>query len=445
MFNPGDRVAVAVSGGADSVCLLHVLLDLAAKLALTLSVIHVNHNLRGEASRSDAAFVRSLAGDLQLPFTLHELDLSAAPGNLEEAARNARLACFRDQLGRGCATRIALGHTRSDQAETVLFRFLRGSGATGLAAIRPVTPGGMVRPLIDIDRIEIVRYLTERRILWREDASNATLDFARNRIRHQLLPQLTREWNPSLAETLAHTAALSLAEEAYWQSEIERLAALHVTHCDGGVLVSASVLGALPLAVARRLVRHAIGIVAGSTRGNDFRHIAAVLELAARPQGNGRVALPRLEVRRSFDRLRFAAAGHPDGYSLAPALPGITPIPGTKLALCLEMLENPETSASPRNVYNTQMGCLDWNRLSGPLELRNWRPGDQYQPMGIPAAKKIKTLFQQARIPVWERAQWPVLTDAESIVWARRFGTAAAVTALPGSPRILAVGELEVR
>ena len=147
MFAAGDRVAVAVSGGADSVCLLHVLLDLAPRWDLTLSVLHINHNLRGDASRADADFVRSLAVSLNLPFTLHDLDLSACPGNLEQSARSARLGFFHDRLAGGLATRIALGHTRSDQAETVLFRFLRGSGATGLAAIRPVTPSGIVRPL----------------------------------------------------------------------------------------------------------------------------------------------------------------------------------------------------------------------------------------------------------------------------------------------------------
>src|ERR1039458_8025114 len=141
MFTPGDRVAIAVSGGADSVCLLHVLRNLAPRWNLTLSVLHINHNLRGDASRADADFVRSLAAALDLPFTLHGLDLATAPGNLEQSARNARLA---------------LGHTRSDQAETVLFRFLRGSGATGLAAIRPVTDRGIDRPLIDIERPEIV-------------------------------------------------------------------------------------------------------------------------------------------------------------------------------------------------------------------------------------------------------------------------------------------------
>jgi tRNA(Ile)-lysidine synthase len=445
MFTPGDRVAVAVSGGADSVCLLHVLLDLAPRWDLTLSVLHVNHNLRGDASRDDAEFVRSLAAGLSLPFTLCDLDLSNPPGNLEEAARHARLAFFHDQLGRGLATRVAVGHTRSDQAETVLFRFLRGSGATGLAAIRPVTDRGIVRPLIEIDRGEIVGFLRDRAIPWREDATNATLDFARNRIRHQLLPQLSREWNPALAETLARTADLSLAEEAYWKAETDRLAELHLTCRDGAILMSAAALAALPLAAARRLVRHAIQLAGGGHKSSGFSHIGAVLELAARPQGNGRTQLPGIEVHRSFDWLRFASAAPADAYSVRPAVPGVTRIPGTYLAISLELLENSETTRLPNTVYNSLVGCLDWNRLSGPLELRSWRPGDQYQPMGIPAAKKIKALFQQARIPAWERAQWPVLTDAESIVWARRFGTAAAVTAGIESSRVLAVGELEVR
>ncbi len=445
MFAAGDHVCVAVSGGADSVCLLYVLREVAARWRLDLSVIHVNHNLRGEESQGDAAFVGALAAELGLTLTLHELDLSNSPGNLEQSARNARLAFFHGLLDGGLASRIALGHTRSDQAETVLFRFLRGSGATGLAAIRPVTAGGIVRPLIEIERPEIEGFLRDRGIPWREDSTNATLDFARNRIRHQLLPQLTQEWNPGLAETLAHTADLSLAEEAYWQDEMDRLAGLHLTGRSGAILMSAATLAALPLAVARRLVRHAIQLAGGDRMAGGFRQVARVLALAARPQGTGRAQLPGIEVRRSFDWLYFGSAAPADGYSVWAAVPGITRIPGTDLAISLELFENPETTRFSDSVYNGVVGCLDWNRLSGPLELRSWRPGDQYQPVGIPAAKKIKTLFQEARIPVWERAQWPVLTDAESIVWVRRFGTAARVTAGIESSRVLAVGELEVR
>jgi tRNA(Ile)-lysidine synthase len=444
MLATGDRVGVAVSGGADSVCLLHALRELAGRWQLVLSVVHVNHNLRGEASRGDADFVRCLAGSLGLPFTLCDLDLSRAGGNLEQAGRNGRLAFFQQHLAAGLATRIALGHTRSDQAETVLFRFLRGSGATGLAAIRPVTDGGIVRPLIEIERAEILDFLHERKIAWREDATNSCLDFARNRIRHQLLPQLAREWNPAIAETLAHTADLSLAEEAYWQGEVERLAGLHLVRQGDAVLISAAALAALPLAAARRLVRHAIWLAGGGNQGGDFHHIAAVLDLAGRNEGTGGTQLPGLEVQRSFDWLRVAQYRRVEAYRICPVVPGLTRIPGANFVISLELFDNSESTECAENVYNGWMGGIDWNRLSGPLELRNWRPGDQYQPIGIPAAKKIKTLFQQARIPIWERAQWPVLTDAESIVWVRGFGVATRVAAAKGSSRVLTVGELEV-
>src|SRR5215472_17658637 len=171
MFPP-RRVGVAVSGGADSVCLLHILRELAPRYDLELSVLHVNHNLRGDESRADAEFVRATAAQLDLAFHLRELDLSAAHDNLEQAARRARLAFFQELLSTGVLDRIALGHTRSDQAETVLFRFLRGSGSAGLAGIRPVTANGFVRPLLGVDRSQVLDYLRSRDLEWREDSTN---------------------------------------------------------------------------------------------------------------------------------------------------------------------------------------------------------------------------------------------------------------------------------
>jgi len=188
-----------------------------------------------------------------------------------------------------------------------------------------------------------------------------------------------------------------------------------------------------------------VELAAGDTRGLGFGHVARVLELASRARGSGRVQLPGLEVVRSFDEMRFGLGRERRPFISYVNVPGLTRVPGTNLCISLEMIEKPETSSLPDHVYNSQMGCIDWNRLSGPLKLRNWQPGDQYHPMGVPATIKIKTLFQQARIPVWERTQWPVLTDSESIVWTRRFGAATAVAAWAGSSKILAVSEVESR
>jgi tRNA(Ile)-lysidine synthase len=445
MFEPGQKVGVAVSGGADSVCLLHVLLELGPRWDLDLSVLHLDHGLRGEESRQDAEFVRQLAFQLGLPLWFRAAAVAASPDNLEQAARDARLAFFRETIASGAVERIALGHSRSDQAETVLFRFLRGSGTAGLAGIRPATSEGLVRPLLAVDRAEVEQFLRQRGIGWRDDSTNRSLQFARNRIRHELLPQLAREWNPAIGETLANTADWALAEEAYWEAEIDRLAAEHFTAKDGAILLGAGVLTALPLAAARRLVRRAMELAKGDLRGIDFGHIALVMDLARSTEGHGRLQAPGLDIFRSFEWLRFgqprAGGLETRNYRLPVAVPGTVRAPGANTAISLELTDNSEFAVSPDCVYNKQVGGLDWERLSGSLELRNWRPGDQYQPVGYPSREKIKTLFQLARIPLWERRHWPVLTDGSAIVWTRQFGPAAGLVAERGVKVILKIRE----
>ncbi len=442
MLEPGQCVGVAVSGGADSVCLLHLLRELAPRLECRLLVMHLDHRLRGAESCADAAFVSAMAKDLGLPFLLREVDL-AGGDNLEQAARRARMAFFSETIASGAAGRVAVGHSRSDQAETVLYRLLRGSGTAGLAGIRPVVAPGVVRPLLEIERPEIEGWLRARGISWREDSSNASPLFARNRIRHDLLPELQRDWNPALPEILAHTAAWARDEEDYWAVEIARLSAHLFEEREGEILMRAAAIAELPPAVARRLVRHAIERIRGDLRSIDFRHVASVLELIEAGRGEGRSVLPGLEVRRSLDWLRFAKPSTAAPYRIAVVAPTTLAIPGTNSVVSLELIEKSETSGVSDNVYNEGMGCLDWGRLSGALELRNWQPGDQFQPVGSTGGKKIKTLFQQARIPIWERSRWPVLLDRSNLVWTRRFGPAAAFVAGDHTKVLLKIRETE--
>ena len=449
MFRPGQRVGVAVSGGADSVCLLHVLRELAPRWNLRLSVLHLDHGLRGAESEEDAAFAGRLAAEFGFPFVLRRVELAAVDDNLEQAGRQARLDFFAEAIANQLVDRIAVGHTRSDQAETVLFRFLRGAGSAGLAGIRPVTAAGVVRPLLAVDRADVEKFLRERGIPWREDSTNRSLQFARNRIRQELLPALARDWNPAIVQTLSHTADWALAEESYWEAEIDRLAALHLISQNGFVLLKTTCLGEIPLAAARRLVRRAMETVRGDLRSIDFAHIAAVLDLAAATEGHGRLQAPDLDIMRSFEWLRF---GRPlveglqnRNYRLPAPVPGMVRVPGSDRMLSLEIVENSETSGNGDCVYNMrEMGEVDWERLSGPLDLRNWRPGDQYQPLGNTGEEKIKTLFQQFRIPLWERRHWPVLTDGNAIVWTRRFGPDARLAAQPGARKILTIREFGI-
>lgn len=441
MWRARQRVGVAVSGGADSVCLLEVLRELAPEWELSLTVLHLDHGLRGEGSRRDAEFVAEMAARLGLPAVIRRAELSTT-GNLEEAGREARLEFFRQALAEGTVERVALGHTRRDQAETVLFRILRGAGTAGLAGIRPVTAEGLVRPLIEIGREEVEEYLRARGTAWREDATNASMRFARNRIRHGLMPQLAREWNPQVEETLAQMAEWARAEEAYWEGELERRWRC-APEPDGSVILSAAALRGLPEAAARRVVRRAIGQAKGDLRGINFAHVEAVRALAGRAEGNGAMQAAGVEIRRSFDWLRVArqgtAAAQPYCFRLSP--PAELTLPGPGRRIWLELLEKPETTGMSDCVYNGEMGCLDWGRVTRPLDLRSWRPGDWFEPLGGAGPKKLKTLFQSARIPAWERAQWPVLADGASVLWTRRFGVAADAAAGAESRLILRIRE----
>jgi tRNA(Ile)-lysidine synthase len=341
---------------------------------------------------------------------------------------------------------VALGHTRNDQAETVLFRLLRGAAGAGLAGILPVTAECLVRPLLDVTRTQVEAFLRERGQTWREDSTNRSPQFARNRIRHELLPQLEREWNPGIMEALAHTAEWARAEEFFWREQIDRLAAAHFTRAGDTVLVEAGRLAALPDAVARRLVRRAIELVKGDVLGIGFEHIAAMLTLARLPDGSARFQAGGIDAYRSFDWLRFspiAAAGDADRwFGLPLQVPGVTRVPAAQLAIHTELVEKSETIRLEEYVYNgREMGCLDWDRVSGPLELRNWRPGDRLQPAGHAGTRKIKELFQRDRIPLWERRNWPVVTDGEAVVWTRRFGPAASYQASSASRVILRLQE----
>ena len=449
MFQTGQRVGVAVSGGADSTCLLHVLYELAPRWNLRLSVLHLDHALRGEESCGDARFVEAMAGGLGVPFSLAKVDVAGVARergeNLEQAARDERRRFFLEVLRSDAVDRIALGHTQSDQAETVLFRFLRGSGSAGLAGIRPVTADGFVRPLLAVDRTAVEQFLRHRNIAWREDSTNTNLDFARNRIRRVLLPMLARDWNPAIAETLAHTADWALQEESYWSGEMDRLASELLTVKPPAVFLRTDQVSELPAAVQRRLMRRAIERVKGDLRGIDFAHVAAVLALVSQQQGDGRLQVAGVDVYRSFEWMRLTLPGidrlENRNFRFTAPVPGAVALPGDTSIVRLQLIENKYSTEKQESRYNELMDGLDWDRISGALELRNWRPGDQYRPVGHSGEEKIKQLFQQARIPLWERRSWPIITSGDKIVWARRFGPSASAAATSETRVLLRIQE----
>ncbi len=441
MLEQGDRVGVAVSGGADSVFLLNLLRTLAPERALSLAVLHVNHQLRGLESDEDERFVSDLAAELGLPF--HSMPGPVGRGNLEQEARDVRrrlLEAARTRLG---LTKVALGHTRTDQAETVLYRLLRGSGTCGLAAIPP-RHGSTIRPLLALSRAEIRASLNESGVLWREDTSNGNLGFVRNRLRLRTLPALARTYNPNLEEALAGTAELSRAEEEYWAEEIEKLYGRMATPSAWGTVLDVQALAKCHLAVKRRVVRYAISQAKGSLRSIDRRHIEAVLAIIDSPHGHDRVNIPDLDIIRSFDELLLAAPEvlkrerhYQVGVELG--MPCQLPFEGGVVHLRNEKKESAfcDTVEDGSGCHGEQ-AFVDSDAIrpavsTGDLAVRNWQPGDQLQPVGQGSAVKVKTLFQEHKIALWRRKHWPVLVAGKEIVWVRGFGIAQRFAATSGS------------
>jgi tRNA(Ile)-lysidine synthase len=406
MMPAGCRVVVAVSGGADSVCLLHVLRELNATIS---GIAHFNHKLRGEASEEDERFVAAMAGRFGIAFFRSEARVDLAGDNLEQAGRRARRSFFQTLIRDGVCDRVALGHTRDDQAETVLFRVLRGSGLTGLAGIHPVSEG-LIRPLIGVRRSQVEDFLRSRNVTWREDATNRETRFARNRIRHELMPQLAKDWNPQIVEALANLGDLAYEEEEYWSAQASRT----IETCNPGRGLSAGFVefpsGELDSgrAQARRLVRRAIAAVKGDLRGIEFQHVESVVEMKG-----ARVSLPGVEVIRSCDRMRVVRR------DLRAAVPAIeVAIPGTY--------------SSPDGASEIRLEPCDnlELELTAPLMLRGWRPGDRYRPVGKSREQKLKKMFRTAGVPSWERSFWPILECDGKILWARQFGAAEEFAAL---------------
>jgi tRNA(Ile)-lysidine synthase len=419
MLPPGSRVIAAVSGGPDSVCLLHALRELGYKVA---GVAHFNHKLRGDASDKDEDFVSKLAYSLELPFYCASAPIGSIAGNLEQNARRARRQFFRELLAAGHGTRIALGQTRDDQAETVLFRLLRGSGPSGLAGILPLTAEGLVRPLLDIRRSDVLDYLRERGLAWREDETNQSPLFARNRIRQSLLPHLAAEWNPSIVGALAQLADVAYEEERYWESEVTRLAGSVAKVDEGAVEVCVHRLSSLGRAGLRRLIRHLIRAAKGNLNGVEYDHVEGIAALATSETGSGRLALPGAWAIRSFDWLLIAAR-HFRGSQINPVrveAPGRYQLDHSKQLIYIE-LSNGSEVGGPCDTLEAS--------LTG-LELRGWRPGDRYKPVGRSRETKLKELFQEARVPSWRRSAWPILTGNGKILWAKEFGPAAGLSVL---------------
>lgn len=433
MLLPGDRVLVAVSGGPDSVALLHALHLLAAPDALSLHVAHVHHGLRPEADQ-DAAFVEELAGRFGLPVSVDRVTVALGGGRSpEEAARLARYRALERRATLIGAGRIAVGHTADDQAETVLMRLLQGAGPLGLAGIPPVR-GRVVRPLLEATRAMVLAHLHAYGLPWIEDATNADPKFLRNRLRHDLLPLLAAHYSPRIGEALARVARGCREAAEALRVLVRQLLPDLVREEASGWLVLAEPLRRLPPGAQKACLREALIDLAGLP-GLRATHLAALAALLEEGREGSRVRLPGGQtverVREGLHLPRPAAPPAP----VPLAVPGETVAAPFGLTLTAELLAPPAPlPADPR-----WEALFDWDALPRPLVLRPRRPGDRFVPFGGPGGKALSAYLIDERVLRHRRDRLALLVGGDEVLWVvgLRRGQAAPLT--PGTHRVLRI------
>ena len=454
LISPQEIVVVGVSGGADSVCLLHVLAKWQKELDIKLHVAHLNHQLRGVESEADAKYVSNLAGSLGIPATIDMQDVAAyrteKKCSIEEAARELRYGFLAKVARKVGANRIATGHTKDDHVETILMHILRGTGITGLCGLAPCSPmaydrQGMldtsqrrsnllvIRPLLDITREETMTYCQESQLDPRIDSSNLSLSFYRNRLRLQLLP-LLRQYNPSVEQALLRLADIAKEDKAFIEQQASELWDGVARQENKAIHLNRKQTANLPVALQRQLLRTAVARVAGDTRDIEANHIEAVRSLLNKPVGK-RIYLPHgLICYGEYDEL--VIAGIAQQSQLTPScpfpplrgefplkLPGDTLSPGWKVRASI--VRDKAASPSLRDVLTPSeepcpsnlLADFDLHKTGTELFVRHRRPGDKFQPLGMNVPKKLQEFMVDAKIPLSWRGHVPIVCSPQQIIW----------------------------
>ena len=417
LWDGDTRLVAAVSGGSDSVALAHLLSRLAAAGAGQLvGLVHVHHGIRGEAADADAAFVEALSARLGVPLLMRRVDVPAraraAGCSLEVAGRRARLSCYAEALRAFEAGRVALGHTRGDQAETVLLRLARGTGPRGLAAMAPAN-GWRVRPLLAVDRDDLRDWLRAHGEPWREDATNADLRIPRNRVRAVILPAL-RVLNPRADEALSRLARLQAADSALLDALADEAWPGVVSVSDDAVRLHWPALASLPEALATRVARRALQ--AAGLGGDEAETSALLSHPSVRRIGRLSVQRTGADVVLRKERPPVAAGPLPVHVaSLALPVPGEVAVePGGWMLAA----EGPSAVPEGRPVSSPTCVHVCAEAAAGGLVVRHWRAGDRIQPFGMRGHRKLQDVFVDRKVPRDERPLVPLVCAHDgTVLW----------------------------
>lgn len=445
LLAPSTTVIVAVSGGVDSIALLHYLAG-RSDLDLRIVVAHLNHSLRGEESDADEALVRESAERFGATFESRKEDVRAIARekglSLEEAGRAARYRFFDELALMYEGAVVALAHHRDDQAETVLMRLLRGSGPAGLTGMGYCSRSGRyIRPFLDARRADIEAYAGQYGLAFRNDSSNSDTSFLRNRIRLELLPQLAG-YNPSIVSRLADTAAIMAADEELLAGCVD-VCWQGVARVDEGVvLLDCERLRKEPVGMRLRIFRHAILTLSGNLRRISYRHLQSMDRLVTCGPSNGSLDLPcNLRFERSYDTARVVrgrSGDRSEPFELSVSGAGSYDLPcGGRVRIL------PLSCSSAECSNGTLTLDVDLGIHPFPWTIRTFRPGDRLVPSGMTGRKKVKDLFIDGKIPRSVRASLPLFFSGPTLFWVAGLRSTASVTAFSGECDAVRVELLE--
>lgn len=414
MLKKGDRVLLGVSGGPDSVALLHLLVSRQEDYGVQLFVVHVNHQLRAEAAE-EASYVQRLAAKWGLPFRLFTVDvrsLAAERGlSLEQAGHEARFACFREAAEAWQITKLALGHHRDDRAEGVLLHLIQGCGLEGLTAMPPKA-GWLIRPLAQVPKQALVQYCRQHNLRYFVDATNLEPGCLRNQIRLELLPQMER-YNPRIRHALLRLQESCSADADYLAQCTAKLWQQYGSQADGCVLFSASVWRQQHKAMQWRLLRYLYKTLTGAETNLTFQHTKKMAELALKQQGSQQLSLPGGVVFfRRYDQLGMEWQQQAEPYCYTWDLQQPFWLRQWPCRLTAAFSQSPFDKTG-----DLWQVAVDADCLTDKLQVRSRLPGDRVQPLGMQSHKKLKKFLIEKKIPATERDKLPMIAKAQEIIW----------------------------
>ncbi len=448
MINHGDTVLVALSGGADSVCLLLLLDALKEELGISLTALHVNHRIRGEEAWEDARFCGELCEEMKIPFYLYSINVPAIGEsrgwNLEEAARKVRLALYKRAMKKSGAERCATAHHMNDQAETVLMNLIRGSGETGLAGIAPVVDGWLIRPMLDITREEIEDYLRAKNRDFREDSTNRDTNLLRNRVRLELIKTLREEYNPNILEALARTAGIQRESHDYTSDKTGEVNNKIKKRTGNAILLYTKELKKCHPHIRANILRMAYSELTGTGKRLTYDHIETIRCAPERAEGELSFSFPlNVEVLVNSEVIEFTLGkAELTRFERSASIPGLIDVPEIGRKWRVSKSSYAKFSMS-NNLKDSLTGCFPADKFGEEVIIRSRKPGDRLRPLGMSGTKKLKDILIDKKIRRSLRSSLPVFVNNGEIFWVPGVVVSEAYRVKPDTDEIVVFTEEE--